>query len=329
MTDKKEQIARFIQREFPQTRVVVEAVGERSATVWQAVDASDLRPGGTVSGPTLMAIADVALYVAVLGEIGIVPLAVTTSLTINFLRRPAADRRVVGECRLMKVGKTLAMGEVSLFSEGDAEPVAHVVGTYTDPAGAPPLRAALRPPGAPRWRASSSARRLEVGAGGHRRRRWQRRSRSYPHRPPRVPFQRSEAFHVLDEGGEQLLVHESADGLVVLGEIASVDDEVVHAAVGLRVRMCAVRMWNSGRRSAGRGCVVEGRADLVQAWREKLRGGDARRRGTAVEAGGAAPDRRQGGRQHVPYQPVVAFLQVQLRAPRRNPGCRWYWRGGR
>ncbi|HCH7096950.1 TPA: PaaI family thioesterase [Pseudomonas aeruginosa] len=125
MTDKKEQIARFIQREFPQTRVVVEAVGERSATVWQAVDASDLRPGGTVSGPTLMAIADVALYVAVLGEIGIVPLAVTTSLTINFLRRPAADRRVVG--------KTLAMGEVSLFSEGDAEPVAHVVGTYSIP----------------------------------------------------------------------------------------------------------------------------------------------------------------------------------------------------
>ncbi|HBO6306843.1 TPA: PaaI family thioesterase, partial [Pseudomonas aeruginosa] len=116
MTDKKEQIARFIQREFPQTRVVVEAVSERSATVWQAVDASDLRPGGTVSGPTLMAIADVALYVAVLGEIGIVPLAVTTSLTINFLRRPAADRRVVAECRLMKVGKTLAMGEVSLFS---------------------------------------------------------------------------------------------------------------------------------------------------------------------------------------------------------------------
>ncbi|HCE7134810.1 TPA: PaaI family thioesterase, partial [Pseudomonas aeruginosa] len=107
MTDKKEQIARFIQHEFPQTRVVVEAVGERSATVWQAVDASDLRPGGTVSGPTLMAIADVALYVAVLGEIGIVPLAVTTSLTINFLRRPAADRRVVAECRLMKVGKTL------------------------------------------------------------------------------------------------------------------------------------------------------------------------------------------------------------------------------
>ena len=85
MTDKKEQIARFIQREFPQTRVVVEAVGERSATVWQAVDDGDLRPGGTVSGPTLMAIADVALYVAVLGEIGIVPTAGAVAAALHDL----------------------------------------------------------------------------------------------------------------------------------------------------------------------------------------------------------------------------------------------------
>ncbi|MFC5699030.1 PaaI family thioesterase [Pseudomonas sp. GCM10022186] len=133
MADKKESIARFIREEFPQTRVVVEAVGERGATVSQPVDESDLRPGGTVSGPTLMAIADVALYVALLGEIGIVPLAVTTSLTINFLRKPEARRRVIGECQLMKVGKTLAVGEVSLYSEGLEEPVAHVVGTYSIP----------------------------------------------------------------------------------------------------------------------------------------------------------------------------------------------------
>ncbi|GLZ88060.1 hypothetical protein Pres01_41110 [Metapseudomonas resinovorans] len=133
MSDKKEAIARFIQEEFPQTRVVVDAVWERSARVSQEVDESDLRPGGTVSGPTLMALADVALYVALLGEIGIVPLAVTTSLTINFLRKPEASKRIIGECRLMKVGKTLAVGEVSLFSEGLEEPVAHVVGTYSIP----------------------------------------------------------------------------------------------------------------------------------------------------------------------------------------------------
>ncbi len=129
----KEAIAHFIRTEFPQTRVVVEAVGSRGATVSQDIAEADLRPGGTVSGPTLMALADVALYVALLGEIGIVPLAVTSSLTINFLRKPSADRRVIGQCRLMKVGKTLVMGEVALYSEGDEEPVAHVVGTYAIP----------------------------------------------------------------------------------------------------------------------------------------------------------------------------------------------------
>ncbi|AYF86806.1 MULTISPECIES: PaaI family thioesterase [unclassified Pseudomonas] len=133
MIGKTEAIARFIQQEFPQTRVVVDEVWDRSARVSQEVDESDLRPGGTVSGPTLMALADVALYVALLGEIGIVPLAVTTSLTINFLRKPEARKRIIGECRLMKVGKTLAVGEVSLFSEGLEEPVAHVVGTYSIP----------------------------------------------------------------------------------------------------------------------------------------------------------------------------------------------------
>ncbi|WP_044874506.1 PaaI family thioesterase [Pseudomonas sp. LFM046] len=133
MNDRKEAIARFIREEFPQARVEVDAVGDRCATVSQAVDDSDLRPGGTISGPTLMALADVALYVALLGEIGIVPLAVTTSLTINFLRKPEAGKRIIGECRLMKVGKTLAMGEVSLYSEGLDDPVAHVVGTYSIP----------------------------------------------------------------------------------------------------------------------------------------------------------------------------------------------------
>ncbi|MBM7062817.1 PaaI family thioesterase [Pseudomonas sp. UL073] len=129
----KETLAQFIRTEFPQTRVVIDSVGQRAATVSLDVDDSDLRPGGTVSGPTMMALADVALYVAVLGEIGIVPLAVTTNLTINFLRRPAAGQRLRGECQLMKVGKSLAIGEVSLYSAGNDEPVAHVVGTYAIP----------------------------------------------------------------------------------------------------------------------------------------------------------------------------------------------------
>jgi len=127
------EIAAFLAREFPQTRCTVDAVGDRGATVRHPVGPAELRPGGTVSGPVLMTVADVALYVAVLGEIGIVPLAVTTSLNINFLRKPAADAAVVGVCQLLKVGRTLAVGEVTLYSEGRDEPVAHAVGTYAIP----------------------------------------------------------------------------------------------------------------------------------------------------------------------------------------------------
>ena len=73
------------------------------------------------------------MYIALLGEIGIVPLAVTTNLTINFLRKPSSKSAVVGECRLMKVGRSLAVGEVGLYSEGNPEMVAHAVVTYSIP----------------------------------------------------------------------------------------------------------------------------------------------------------------------------------------------------
>ena len=129
----RDEIAAFLAAEFPQSECVVRAAGNRGSTVALAIDRAHLRPGATVSGPTLTAVADMALYVAILAEIGIVPLAVTTSLTINFLRRPSAAADIVGECRLLKLGRVLAVGEVTLFSEGDPEPVAHVVGTYSIP----------------------------------------------------------------------------------------------------------------------------------------------------------------------------------------------------
>jgi acyl-coenzyme A thioesterase PaaI-like protein len=128
-----EQITAFLATEFPQSKCTVIEVGEGSATVRHRIGVDELRPGGTVSGPVLMAVADVALYIAILGKIGIVPLAVTTSLTINFLRKPASDKDILGVATLMKVGKALAVGEVSLFSEGGTEPVAHAVGTYSIP----------------------------------------------------------------------------------------------------------------------------------------------------------------------------------------------------
>ncbi|PTT81835.1 thioesterase, partial [Pelomonas sp. HMWF004] len=72
-------------------------------------------------------------YVAILSKIGLVPLTVTTSLSINFLRKPRADRRILGRCKLLKLGKSLAVGEVWIHSEGLDEPVAHATGTYAIP----------------------------------------------------------------------------------------------------------------------------------------------------------------------------------------------------
>ena len=126
-------IAAFLAEAFPQTRCRVREVVPMGATVVHAVGAGELRPGGTVSGPVMMTVADVALYVAILGEIGIVPLAVTTSLSFNFMRKPAGDRRIIGDCKLLKLGRSLAVGEVTLYSEGLPEPVAHAVGTYAIP----------------------------------------------------------------------------------------------------------------------------------------------------------------------------------------------------
>ena len=129
----KEEIIAFLKTDFPQFQATIESVGDQSSRLRQTVTAIDLRPGGTVSGPTLFALADSALYVAILGEIGIVPLAVTTHLSINFLRRPTPDADIIAECKLMKVGKKLIIGEVSLFSDGNPDPIAHAVGTYAVP----------------------------------------------------------------------------------------------------------------------------------------------------------------------------------------------------
>ena len=126
-------IQAFIAEQFPQTRCEVIAVGDGAASVRHAVGPAELRPGGTVSGPVLMTAADVALYIAILGKIGIKPLTVTTSLTINFLRKPSAERAVLAECTLLKTGRGLVVGEVALYSEGLPEMVAHAVGTYSVP----------------------------------------------------------------------------------------------------------------------------------------------------------------------------------------------------
>jgi uncharacterized protein (TIGR00369 family) len=132
-----EELERFFLAEFPQvfhaeSGLAIEAVWERGCRVRQAFRQRSVRPGGTISGPTMMALADFAMYVAVLAAIGPVPLAVTINLNINFLRK-AAPRDLLAEARLLKLGKRLATGEVTICSQGETEPVAHATSTYSIP----------------------------------------------------------------------------------------------------------------------------------------------------------------------------------------------------
>ncbi len=134
----REEIEAFLRAEFPQIYMqgdiwTVEEVAPLRATLRMAYHESQIRPGGTISGPAMMTLADLALYVAVLASIGPVGLAVTTNLSINFLRKPE-PRAMIGECRLLKLGKRLAVGEVGLRSEGVADLAAHATGTYSIPA---------------------------------------------------------------------------------------------------------------------------------------------------------------------------------------------------
>lgn len=109
-----------------------EKIGPGTATLRLRFDKSHIRPGGTIAGPVQMALADVALYAVVMSLLGRVELAVTTSLNINFLRRPAPVD-VIAHAKILKLGKRLAVGECALFSDGEDEMVAHVTGTYSIP----------------------------------------------------------------------------------------------------------------------------------------------------------------------------------------------------
>ncbi len=144
-----EQVNDFLRRHFPQIGpgrdFVVEAVGSMSARLRLICREQHLRPGGTISGPTMFALADVAIYVAILAEMGVGEdpdrqhlspgsLTVTTNLNINFLRKPEPGD-LLCEARLMKLGRRLAVGEAWLHSEGSEDAVAHAVATYSIPPG--------------------------------------------------------------------------------------------------------------------------------------------------------------------------------------------------
>ena len=132
------ELEKFLHEEFPQVfrtggDIKIDSADGETCVLRQRYSESMLRPGGTVSGPTLMALADCAMYVVLLSAIGPVGLAVTTNLNINFLRKGAPGQDVLAAARILKLGKRLAVGEVSLTSGAAPEPIAHVTATYSIP----------------------------------------------------------------------------------------------------------------------------------------------------------------------------------------------------
>ena len=118
---------------FPDHAVpVVEDVTSESVLVRYPVTERHGRPGGTLNGPTMMMLADTAAWVAILAEAGPVLLAVTTSLHIDFLRKPELND-LMARARLLKLGRKLAVVEVELFTAGATDLVAKAQVTYSLP----------------------------------------------------------------------------------------------------------------------------------------------------------------------------------------------------
>ncbi len=112
---------------------LVQQAGVGTVSVRMAIGQQHLRPGGTVSGPAIFSLADVTMYLAILGVIGPVALAVTTNCSIDFMRKPAAGVDLIGKARVLKLGRVLAVGDVLIYSKGVAEPVARASLTYSIP----------------------------------------------------------------------------------------------------------------------------------------------------------------------------------------------------
>lgn len=125
----------FLSSEFPQVAAEyrVERADRSGLMARLKVVEAHLRPGGTVSGPSIFALADLAVYCAILARIGPVALAVTTNASVDFMRKPEAGKDLIAECRVLKLGRVLAVAEALIYSNGGAEPVARCSMTYSIP----------------------------------------------------------------------------------------------------------------------------------------------------------------------------------------------------
>ncbi len=128
-------LAAFLTREFPQVdgAFSIESLTDAELRVRMHITEAHLRPGGTVSGPSMFALADVAVYVAVLARLGPVALAVTTNCSIDFMRKPVSGADLIATTRILKMGQSLAVGDVLIYSDGQDAPVARASLTYAIP----------------------------------------------------------------------------------------------------------------------------------------------------------------------------------------------------
>ena len=131
----KDEMMPYLDQVFPQVRGMfgIDRLDEDLLVMRLFEDEKHLRPGGTVSGPAMFALADVAAYVATMARIGQEALAVTTNCSIDFMRKPESGKDVLAECRVLKLGRALSVCDVLLYSEGMAEPVARANLTYSIP----------------------------------------------------------------------------------------------------------------------------------------------------------------------------------------------------
>jgi len=131
----KDELSDYLHEIFPQIRqdYTIDALDADSISVRLLVGERHLRPGDTVSGPSMFALADVSVYAMVLARLGRQALAVTTSSSLDFLRKPSASQDIIAEGRLLKLGRTLVVGDVLMFPDGGEHPVARATMTYSIP----------------------------------------------------------------------------------------------------------------------------------------------------------------------------------------------------
>ena len=129
------EIMQLLAETFPQQaqNFIIDELTEDALTVRLKIDDSHLRPGNTISGPTMFSLADISLYILTMSRIGPVSLAVTINCSMDFMRKPEAESDLIAKTRLLKLGKSLCVGDVLIFSEGKNEPVARASMTYSIP----------------------------------------------------------------------------------------------------------------------------------------------------------------------------------------------------